>query len=132
MSAKIAPESSATVRTGILLSLPIKIVSEANNREHWAAKHRRKKAQQEEIWAAWPRRQKVQLPCKVIFTRYGQKMLDGDNLQNAFKGCRDMVAKLIGVDDGQTDLITFVYEQVALKKRTFSIDIEVVSCQIPA
>lgn len=111
----------------IRLSLPVRVVSELNLREHWTAKHKRKKAQQAEVWAAWPRRQKVTLPCTVKFTRYGQNLLDPDAVAPSFKHIQDEVCRLLGVDDGNTALISFQYDQVALHKRTFSIDIEVQS-----
>lgn len=109
----------------IKLSLPVRVVSELNTREHWAAKHKRKKAQQAEVWAAWPRRQKVTLPCLVRFVRYGQNLLDPDAVASSFKHVQDEVCRLLGVDDGNTQLISFEYSQVALHKRKFSIEINV-------
>jgi hypothetical protein len=40
------------------------------------------------------------LPCRVTMTRYGVKKLDEDNLGRALKSVRDVVAKWLGVDDG--------------------------------
>lgn len=92
--------------------LPIKTVSEANSREHWRVKNRRKRAQQAEVNVEWKRavKRKVTLPCVVRLTRVAPNMLDDDNLRSAFKGIRDEVARLVGVDDG-SDQIRFEYEQ---------------------
>lgn len=92
---------------------PIKIVSEANNREHWAVKMKRKQAQQIEMDYYWKQAfkgLKVDLPVVVHFTRLGFKKLDDDNLRHGHKGVRDHIAKLIGIDDG-SDKIEFQYDQ---------------------
>lgn len=42
---------------------------------------------------------KSRLAVVITFIRCGIKELDGDNLQAAFKGMRDAVARSLGVDD---------------------------------
>lgn len=76
-------------------TLPVKLESTANLREHWAAKHRR--MQRHRNAAIVIRRHS--LPCVVELIRVAPRRLDGDNLQNAFKGLRDGVADRLGVDD---------------------------------
>lgn len=79
----------------------IRTVSEANFREHWASRVRRKKAQQREagfVWRALGIR--VALPAVITFTRHSSQLLDSDNLAGAFKHVRDEIARQIGVDDG--------------------------------
>jgi len=109
------------------LELPIRVVSEMNTREHWAVRNRRKQAQQTAVLAGWRQafgHRRVPLPCVVRLTRIGCQPLDGDNLQAAFKGIRDQLARLIGVDDG-SDKVRFEYAQEAVRKRQYAVRIEV-------
>lgn len=100
--------------------LPIRTVSEANQREHWSVKAKRKKQQTSSValvtrgelairgmwdpgrWDGWPMR--------ITLTRYGVRRLDADNLAGAFKGIQDGIAKALGVDDGD-ERLTWVYAQ---------------------
>ncbi len=95
-----------------VIGFPIKTVSELNRRDHWAVKNKRKKEQQflfENLWKM--SKVRVKLPCTITFTRYSCRTLDeGDNLPSAFKGLRDSLARIIGIDDG-SDLITCRYLQ---------------------
>lgn len=107
------------------MEFPLRVVSEANQREHYMAKHRRKKEQQATVWAEWQlRRWRVGLPCLVRLTRVGPKALDSDNLAGAFKHVRDAIAAMIGVDDG-SPLIRFEYAQEAIGRRDYAIRIEI-------
>jgi hypothetical protein len=96
------------------LDVPIKTVSELNQRCHWAVRNKRRTEQRKAIYYAWKvalastRRRLI--PCTVRLTRRGMKMLDGDNLQGSMKYARDMVAELLGVDDADPR-ITFEYAQ---------------------
>jgi hypothetical protein len=113
----------------VYLILPIKTVSEANSRESWRAKNRRKRSQAFEVEIEWKQAMKgraVSLPCVVTLTRIASRLLDDDNLRSAFKGVRDCVAALVGVDDG-SDLIRFEYKQERRAKRTYDVKIEVES-----
>jgi hypothetical protein len=95
----------------------IKTVSEANQREHWAARLTRKKSQQSTFHILWRvQKPKVTLPATIKFTRYSCNTLDSDNLAGAFKHVRDQLAKEIGVDDGSKE-IKFEYAQEKTKKR---------------
>lgn len=78
--------------THLKFSAPIRIVSEANNRQHWSKKNERKKSQQIEINVEMSnaiKRRTIALPCVITLCRVGPKYIDDDNLANAFKGCRD-------------------------------------------
>ncbi|MBI5724623.1 MAG: hypothetical protein HZA50_11730 [Planctomycetes bacterium] len=89
--------------------IPIKTVSEANAREHWAVKAKRAKAQRLTAWAASPK----QLPknrMAIILTRVAPHDLDTDNLARSFKAVRDGIADALGLDDGDKRL-TWKYEQ---------------------
>lgn len=94
------------------LTLPLVVLSEANQREFWRKKHARKVAQQAELDTVWnltfPRTPKA--PCSVHLTRLGGNRMDGDNLAGAFKHVRDQIARILGIDDG-SELITWSYAQ---------------------
>ena len=99
-----------------LLTLEIPLAkplpSLANSRHHWATKARIVKAQRHSTalhlkarghaflreWAVMRPNENLRLECTL--TRIGKRDLDGDNLQAAFKHCRDQVAAECGIDDG--------------------------------
>lgn len=113
----------------IEFTVPIRTVSEANDRSHWRVKNARKQAQQEEVAIAMHNallRNKVELPCVVTLTRYGQNALDSDNLSGSFKGCRDMIAQKLGVDDGDVSKVQFEYAQVS-NGRNYFVRVEIES-----
>jgi len=113
--------------------MPVKVVSEANLREHWRTRHGRKKKQQDETVLCWPKLPDslrfpalvtVKAPCVVRLLRIGPKRLDSDNLAGSFKHVQDQIARLIGIDDG-SPLIKWEYEQVAVGKRIYQVRVEV-------
>ena len=107
----------STESTGALLldiTTPLRVVSEANQREHWAAKAKRQKAHraaahllilQAQRALAWPETRK-----RVLLTRIGARMLDDDNLAGAFKAVRDGIADGLGINDG-SDAVQWRYAQ---------------------
>lgn len=103
----------------------IKTISEANQREHWAAKLTRKRTQQSTFHVLWRvHKPKVKLPATITFTRYSTHTLDSDNLAGAFKHVRDQLAKEIGIDDGSKE-IKFEYAQERTKKREHYFTVEI-------
>lgn len=107
--------------------VPVKTVSEANSRDHWAKRNRRKLAQQTAVWACWleaAKGQRVKLPCSVRLLRIAPKVLDDDNLKSAFKGIRDEIARRLGVDDGSSQ-VRFEYDQVAIGEHSYNVKVEV-------
>lgn len=108
---------------------PIRTVSEANGREHWGSRSRRRIAQQQEVDVMLLnalRGRKVQLPCLVKLTRVGPKAMDSDNLTSAFKGIRDAIARRLGIDDGDPR-IKFEYDQTAIGRREYNIIVSITS-----
>lgn len=88
------------------IELPIKIVSEANNRDYYRKKGERVKRQKRITTDHLQRVPKVNLSDNDEFiiqlTRlkgYRQKDMDSDNLQGGFKAVRDAIATWIGIDD---------------------------------
>jgi hypothetical protein len=111
---------------GVKYRFDIKTVSEANSRDHWGVKVRRKQRQQNDFALVWRKhRPKVEPPIAITFTRFSCKTLDDDNLRSCFKGIRDQLAKEIGIDDG-SDQITWQYRQERTPTRTnyFTVTIE--------
>lgn len=72
----------------------MKVLSEANNRDHWTKKNKRKLALQNLVFLAL-RGKKYPLPCTVTFDRHGKRLLDDENLSYAFKGIKDKVAQMV-------------------------------------
>lgn len=86
--------------------MPIHVVSEMNQKEHWAVAHKRHKKQKEGVKLyltanAIPR----MFPVKVTMIRVGKRRLDSDNLQAAFKYVRDAIADYFipGLQAGRAD-----------------------------
>ena len=106
------------------LTLPLVVVSEANQREFWAKKHSRKIRQQAEFDTTWklhfPRTPKT--PCSVHLVKLGGNRMDGDNLAGAFKHVRDQIARILGIDDG-SDLVTWSYDQQPGGERGIRVEI---------
>src|SRR5688500_753521 len=113
----------------------IKTVSEANQREHWAAKSKRKKSQQHDLKILWQEhtrkyerkhgKPEVTIPAIITFTRFSCKQMDADNLAGAFKHVQDQLARELGIDDGDGS-VTWVYKQERTPKREhyFTVNIE--------
>ena len=120
------PESGIKWREdGFALSIPLRLASEVNRREHWARRHRRNKAQQAEVRAEWQcrvGRPEISFPCRVHLVQIGPEKLDSDNSTIAFKHVRDAIAALLGVDDG-SDLITWTYGQERAAAHMIRIDV---------
>jgi len=107
--------------------MPVRVVSEANERCHHLVRFRRKKAQAEETHVEWKRNARgvrIALPCIVRLIRIGPRRLDDDNLASGFKGIRDQIARELGVDDG-SDLVRFEYDQVVTRRRVYGVKVEV-------
>jgi hypothetical protein len=96
----------------LTFEVPVKLISEANQREHWAIKNKRKKAQQRTVEMVWlAGRYRVAPPVVVTLTRVGVRKLDSDNLAGSCKHVQDAIAKCMGVDDGDERKVRWVYEQ---------------------
>jgi hypothetical protein len=77
----------------IEVSVPIRVTSRSNSREHWAARARKDKADAWAVaWALHVRRCPGQ-SWTVTLIRCGPRALDDDNLRDALKAVRDAVAR---------------------------------------
>lgn len=110
--------------------VPIRTVSEANQREHWGARVRRKHAQQMEIAVAMQNnvRGRVAMPCRITLTRIGPKALDKDNLAGSFKHVQDAIAKKLSIDDGSPQ-VTWEYEQMPIGVRNYGVKVQIKSVE---
>jgi hypothetical protein len=93
--------------SGIGFDLPIQLVSEINMHEHWAVRHRRKKAQQMQVGMLVPAHlvKKLPRPLDVVFTRHGGRKMDSDNIHTCTKHVRDELARILGVNDGDDSAV---------------------------
>jgi hypothetical protein len=90
----------------VRVEIPIRTVSEANQRGHWAKRHSRASEQRSVVrmaLATQPTRTPVG-PLRIRLTRIAPRRLDSDNLHAALKAVRDGVADYLGVDDGDASL----------------------------
>jgi hypothetical protein len=104
------------------VTIPMRLESVANTREHWQERRRRDKQQAQSVLAHLLRviRDRQMRCSDVAFCRIGPQVLDSDNLQSAFKGVRDTVATFFGVSDSPSGPITWHYEQ---RRGTYAIEI---------
>lgn len=89
-----------------VLTIPMRLMSEANTHQHWRKKYERNKKQTNAVKLVWlSQRPVVALPCRVRLIRTGRRHLDSDNLAYAFKAVRDALGSLIipGLAPGQAD-----------------------------
>ncbi len=93
------------------VTVPIRIVSVMNGREHWSKRARRAKLHRDSTYLALKAaRVPLMGPCIVTLTRIAPRTLDGDNLQSGCKAARDGVADWLDLDDA-SPLIVWQYAQ---------------------
>lgn len=119
--------------TPVVVYLPLRLVSVANLREHWAKRSARANVHRNATRMCLtarlaPYREALRAIATtrpvvtVRLTRIGKRRLDGDNLQSAGKACRDGIADALGVDDADPR-VTWVYEQSLAKEYGVRIEI---------
>ncbi len=118
----------------VSLTLPIRLVSEANAHEHWRNRQKRAKAQRTSAWAhvrsqlAYPN--VVALPAVVEITRIAPRALDSDNAVGSAKHIRDGIAEALGLDD-RDPRVTWVVHQERGAPRYYGVRIEISATPIP-
>jgi hypothetical protein len=100
----------------ISLLVPLQLVSEANQAEHWTRRARRRKAQRMMVCLALRALHVVvpKPPLVVSLCRLSPRQLDTDNLSSAFKSVRDEIALWLGVDDRSAS-VQYRYSQDSYK-----------------
>lgn len=110
------------------VTLPLRLVSLTNQREHWAKKAKRAKEQRLVAKVFLGPIPGVGLVSRdgfdVLVTRVAPRKLDDDNLRAAAKSVRDGVADWIGIDDGDPR-IEWRYEQERGKPKEYSVRIRI-------
>ncbi len=107
------------------ITIPLRTVSEANQREHWTKKHRRNAQQQWAVYLSlnsgdhW-----TAFPCAVTLTRIAPRKMDTDNLAGSFKHVQDAVAKWLGIDDGD-ERVSWRYEQRRGKAKEYGVEVKI-------
>lgn len=113
---------------GILVTVPIRTVSESNVRGHWAKKAGRVSGHREAaglaVRAALHKLVPVPIPALVVLTRVAPRVLDDDNLRAALKACRDGVADAFGVDD-RDPRVTYAYDQRRGAAGVYAVEIAI-------
>lgn len=90
------------MRVTVVLLPGLKLVSLANQREHWRTRAKRAKGHRSVtllLTRAALRHEVIRFPLSVVITRIAPRALDDDNLAGAAKSVRDGVADALGIDD---------------------------------
>lgn len=123
--------------TSIYFDVPILTVSEANMREHWAAKAKRAKSQRSDMYTFLMAFAKSVKDCArphhkskwvVAIKRVGIRRLDDDNLAGSAKHVRDEIAAWMGCDDGPDGPITWSYDQYSHSTAECGLMISITRC----
>jgi hypothetical protein len=115
----------------ILVTLPLKIESLANLREHWRKRSKRAKEHRLMAWACLREADSAPRllgPVVVTLTRIAPRELDDDNLAGGFKSVRDGVADYFGVDD-RSPLIRWAYAQRKGAVKEYGAEVRVEACE---
>lgn len=114
-------------------TLPIKLESVANKREHWSKAHSRAKKQKQVIKMLFlSEKPEISLPAHIKLTRVAPRPLDHqDNLRMAMKAILDEICNLIipGLAAGRADSdprLTFEYAQERGKPKEYALKIEII------
>ena len=118
----------SSVRTRMVAQetqLPIRLLSEANMREHWSRRKKRRASQRGQVrLVAQATMTRPALPCVITLTRVAPRSLDSDNLVSSFKASRDGLCDWLEVDD-RTDEIDWNYRQEKGGVREHLLKIEI-------
>lgn len=106
----------------MILTIPLRLGRGGNDRKHWRAADRQKKAEKEAVGWALPAHKPVPIPCVVTITRVAPSNgLDDDNLSASCKYVRDTVAKWLTIDDGDAR-VRYAYAQ---RRGPWAVEIEI-------
>lgn len=122
------PSDGPTETRALEVTIGIRTVSETNQREFWAARHRRRASQRltvKLVMLGALRTEGIKAPCHVTLTRVApSKGLDFDNLVSSQKAIRDGVADALGLDDADPR-VTWEYAQRRGLRKEFAVVIHV-------
>lgn len=114
----------------VVITLPIKTISELNCSEHWTQKHKRHKSQKRTVELILnPVRINIQLPCHIHLIRYAPGKLNRhDNLPASMKYIVDACCAIITGDfrpgraDDDEERISISYDQI--KSSQYAVKVE--------
>ena len=112
--------------TPVEIYLRIPTVSEANKREHWAAKAKRVKSQRSTAKFETQDLLMLKMPLSVTLTRVSPRPLDDDNLRGALKAVRDGIADRLGIND-RDPRVAWLYSQRRGKKGEQAVEVGAVT-----
>lgn len=121
-------------RKDVVVTLPLKTVSESNMREHWAPKAKRaKKARQLAAWGCGGPLAEYRTALakgyvatlSVMLTRISPRPLDDDNLRGALKAVRDGITDALGLADDRDARLRWDYGQERGKVGEYAVQITV-------
>lgn len=116
--------------TGMLFTVPVRLESTANKREHWGARARRAKAHRHATYyaiAAAAKPAKSPLPCVVTIMRVAPRPLDTDNLAISAKAIRDQIAYHLGVNDNDPR-VEWRYKQCKGEPKVYEVFVTIEPC----
>jgi len=111
--------------------LQIAVVSEANQRDHWAVKARRAKSQRQQAYLLTGALKTLRLPARIMLVRVGGRAMDTDNLVRAFKSVRDGIADRLEINDGSY-VVTWQYDQIKGEPKQRGIKVVATSVETAA
>jgi len=127
--------SSNSSKDGIVVTLPLRTVSESNTREHYFVKAKRHTIQKQMVTLALRKhKQDITFPCTLTVTRYAPGTLDKhDNLPMSMKWIVDACCECITGEKraGRADddeRISIKYDQVRCKVYGVMISIQYAPC----
>ena len=100
------------MRRCVSVLLPLATVNEGNQRDHWAVKAKRVKAQRSAAHLAFKRAGSGWDGCRLLvtLTRVSPRVLDDDGVVSALKAVRDGVADALRVND-RDPRVSWLYAQ---------------------
>ena len=112
--------------------IPIRTVSEANKKEHWAISAKRHKQQKKRITQEFMVHQPtITLPCEILLHRIAPRFLDKfENLPMSFKYIVDSICEYItpglavGRADGVKGIEVFYFQEKG-KPKEYAIEIQI-------
>lgn len=111
----------------IVVDIPVRIISEANSRQHWRKAAARKQLHRQTarlVLQQYARPMGESELFTITLTRVAPRKLDDDNLSSGFKAVRDGVADWLGIDDG-SPRICWQYAQEKSKAGEYAARVHV-------
>lgn len=143
----LSRDGSADARV-ITVTIPVRTVSETNQREHWGRRHRRRRQLRQTVglvMAGWLRSEGFEMPhcsrqdgsgarldpeggsavVRIVLTRLAPSAgLDFDNLVSSMKAVVDGLADALGIDD-RDPRVAWGYAQRRSKPRSWGVEIRI-------